>query len=79
MAGHLSEDLKSYRLALLIMRRGTMETFKIDYLDGRSETVDAKCYQDIGAKWIEFLDNLGVQLLRVHADTVVRVEVIKPT
>lgn len=49
-------------------------SYRITYVDGSSETVNAERYLDPTGEWIEFVDRTGSQLLRVRWADVVRVE-----
>jgi hypothetical protein len=55
----------------------TMRSFLITYTDGNTETVQAVGYRDIDGTWIEFVDGVPTQLLRVRAAHVSRIEATK--
>jgi hypothetical protein len=54
-----------------------MRSFLITYTDGNTETVQAVGYRDIDGTWIEFVDGVPTQLLRVRAAHVSRIEATK--
>ncbi len=65
------------RLLAVTGRGSLMNKFRITYLDGQSEEISARGYGDIGDKWIEFRDGTNTQLLRVAANTVARIEIVR--
>jgi hypothetical protein len=59
--------------------RTRMVTFRITYGTSATETVEASGYRDIGdGTWIEFVDGVGTQILRVKARGIDRIELVRP-
>ncbi len=57
-----------------IPRGAVVRKFKVTYVDGSWEVIEAATYGDVQeGRWIEFMDGSG-PLLRVRAETVMRVE-----
>lgn len=58
-----------------------MPNFKITYVSGGTETIEARSFHDVGehGRWIDFVDGGNLQLLRVQAGEVRRIEFERPT